>query len=198
MSHGQYALYLAAVGRFEESLREHELGNANDPLSLLGRTNLGDIYADARRYDEAVEQYRQVLELDANYALAQAGLGTTYIQQGKFQDAIVHLRRATELDTDPGYAGMLGYAYGLAGDKFEAQRIITQLLERSKKSYISPVAVALVYVGMGEQSPCCEWLERGYQARDSNFAYIQVEPLWDKLRPNPCFQSLMQRMGVLH
>jgi len=51
---------------------------------------------------------------------------------------------------------------------------------------------------MGEQSQSCEWLERGYQARDSALAYIRVEPLWDKLRSNPCFQPLIHRMGVSH
>lgn len=198
MAHGQYALYLTAMGRFEESLREHQLAGPDDPLSLGGETNLGDIYYSARRYNEAAKQYQQVLELDANYAIAQAGLGMTYIQQGNLQDAIVHLRRATELDTDASYAGILGYAYAVEGNKAEARKILTQLMDRSRKGYISPQAVALVYLGMGEQNQSCEWLEHGYQARDSDLAYIRVEPLWDKIRPNPCFQDLLHRMGVSH
>ena len=184
------------MGRFEEGLREHELAEATDPLSLVGKTNLGDIFYDARRYDQAIEQYRQVLELDADFAIAQAGLGMAHAQQGTLPDALVHLRRATELDTDPEYAGLLGYVYAVAGDKARARRIIAQLVERSKKGYISPVGVALVYLGMGEPSQSCEWLERGYEVRDSDFAYLRVDPQWDKLRPNPCFQSLMQRMGA--
>jgi adenylate cyclase len=198
MAHGQYALFLAAMGRFDEALREHELLEATDPLSLGSKTNLGDIFSLARRYDKAVQQYRYVLELDPNFAIAQLGLGMAYVQQGKLQDGIVNLRKASQLDTDPGYAGMLGYAYAVAGDKAQARRIIAQLVERSRKSYISPVGVALIYLGMGEESQSCEWLERGYQVRDSYLAYIKVDPVWDKLRPNACFQSLMQRMWVLH
>ena len=184
------------MGRFDEALREHEIGAGTDPLSLVGETNLGDIFYFARRYDKAVQQYRRVLELDANFGIAQSGLGIAYVQQGKLQDGIVHLRKASQLDTDSGYAGMLGYAYAVAGDKAQARRIITQLAERSRKSYISPVGVALIYLGMGEERQSCEWLERGYQVRDSYFAYIKVDPVWDKLRPNACFQSLTQRMGV--
>jgi TolB-like protein/DNA-binding winged helix-turn-helix (wHTH) protein/Tfp pilus assembly protein PilF len=195
MAHGQYALFLNAMGRFEESLREHELSVATDPLSLGGKTNLGDLYYGSRRYDEAVKQYRQVLELDANFALAQAGLGTAYLQQDKLQEAIVHLQRATQLDTDPLYEAILGYAYAVAGEEPQARRVITQLAERAQKSYVSPAAVALVYLGMGKRSQACDWLERGYQARDSNLAQIRIAPLWDKLRPEPCFKSLLRRMG---
>jgi len=198
MAHGQYALYLTAMGRFEESLREHQLPAADDPLSLVGETNLGDTYYFARRYDEAVKQYRQVLELDANFALAQAGLEMAYIQQDKLQEAIVHLRRATQLDTDLEYEAILGYAYAVAGDETQARRMITQLAERAQKSYVSPAAVALIYLGMGKRSQACDWLERAYQGRDSNLAYIRIEPLWDRLRPDPCFKTLMQRMGVSH
>lgn len=199
MAHGQYALYLSSLGRFSESLQELKIAKELDPVpSLIGRTNLADVYATARRYDAAVEQYQQVLELDPNFSEAQGGLGVTFALQGKLQDAIVHLRKAEQLDTDPEFLGMLGYTYALAGDKAQARGILRQLMERSRSGYVSPEAVVLVYFGMGEEGQACDWLERAYQAHDSGLAYIRTDPIWDRLRPKPCFQNLMKRMGVPH
>jgi tetratricopeptide (TPR) repeat protein len=38
----------------------------------------------ARRYREAIEQYRNALALDPNFRLAQWGLGTTYLTQNMY------------------------------------------------------------------------------------------------------------------
>ena len=195
MAHGQYALFLDALGRFSQALREHEISQGFDPLSLVGKTNLADSYFLARRFADAEEQYRRVLAIDANFVLSLGGLGTVYIQQGKLPDAIAQLQRATELDTDPGYAGTLGYAFAQIGDEAKARKIIAQLLERSRKTYVSPTSVALVYLGLGEKGRACDWLERGYLERDSNLADIGVDPLWDKLRPSACFKKTMQRIA---
>jgi hypothetical protein len=71
-------------------------------------------------------------------------------------------------------------------------------MEPSRNGYVSPEAVALVYWGMGEEGQAGDWLERAYQAHDSELAYIRTDPVWDKLRPKRCFQNLMQQMGVPH
>src|SRR5262249_38505967 len=106
MAHGQYALYLDAIGRIQEGLREHHLVLALDPLSLISRTNLGDVFCLAGRYAEAAQEFQKTLELDANFADAHAGLGMTYIQQGRFTEGLSYLQRANELDTDPAYRAM--------------------------------------------------------------------------------------------
>ena len=44
----------------------------------------------------------------------------------------------------------LGHAYGLAGKRTEAVKILAELKELSKHHYISPYNLALVYTGLGD------------------------------------------------
>ncbi|MBP1779164.1 MAG: hypothetical protein H6Q86_5175, partial [candidate division NC10 bacterium] len=39
-------------------------------------------------------------------------------------------------------------------------------------------------------------LERAYKERDPNLPYINCQPLWDPLRPEPRFQAILRRMGL--
>lgn len=107
LAHGQYAIYLDAMGRFEESLQQHKIAVELDPLWLIERACLGDLFKNARQYDSAREQYQKALELDPNFAEAHAGLAEVYLQEGNFPEAIAHAKRSSELDADTGFSSTL-------------------------------------------------------------------------------------------
>jgi hypothetical protein len=46
-----------------------------DPLSLLINGNLGILFFSARQYDQAIEQERKTLDLDANFIVPHWYLG---------------------------------------------------------------------------------------------------------------------------
>jgi len=198
MAHGQYALYLDAMGRFQEGLQEHNIALKLDPLSLIGRTNVGDAYSGAGQYKEAEKKYREVIELDASFAEAHAGLGWACVQQGRFPEGIMHLQRAAQLDTGPEFTAMLAYAYAVSGNRNEARKILAELVDSSQKRYVSSVFVALAYWGMGNRDQACNWLDRAAQARDSYLSGISLEPAFGQFRSSSCFQNLIQRMGLPH
>ena len=41
-----------------------------------------------------------------------------------------------------------------------------------------------------------DWLERGFEARDTNLPYVGISPLSDPLRSDPRFQDLLRRMNL--
>jgi len=194
LAHGQYAIYLDAMGRFEESLQQHKIAVELDPLWLIERACLGDLFKNARQYDSAREQYQKALELDPNFAEAHAGLAEVYLQEGNFPEAIAHAKRSSELDADTGFSAGLAFAYAKSGDTKQARTILNRMLASAHNSYVSPAGIALVYSGLGEQNEACKWLERAREARDSALPYIDVSPVWDGLRSNPCFQELVHQM----
>lgn len=198
IAHAQYATYLDTMRRFEEALREHKIALRLDPLSLAAETELGDAYYGAGRYKEAEEQYQKTLELDGNFAYAHAMLAMVYVQQGRFREGIQRLQRATQLDTDPIFTETLAYAYAASGNRAEARRVLSQLLDLSQKRYVASIFVALVYLKMGDQDQACKWLERGYEERDSAVPDIYVEPAFAEFRSNPCVQSVIRRIGFPH
>lgn len=198
IAHAQYASYLDTMGRFDEALEEHKIALKLDPLSLVAETNLGDSYYGAGRYKEAEEQYQKTLELEGNFAYAHAMLAMVYVKQGRFREGIQRLQKATQLDTDPIFTETLAYAYAASGNKAEARKVLSRLMDSSQKRYIASVFVALVYLKMNDQDQACKWLERGYEERDSGVPDIYVEPAFAEFRSNRCVQDVMKRVGFPH
>jgi hypothetical protein len=90
----------------------------------------------------------------------------------------------------------LGHAYAIAGRKPEAQNALDQLLDKSKKQYVSPFYVAIVYAGLNENEKALDWLEKAYDDRSNGIVFLKVDPQLDSLRSNPRFRSLLQRLAL--
>jgi tetratricopeptide (TPR) repeat protein len=67
-------------------------------------------------------------------------------------------------------------SYGLAGRKAEANKILNELLELNRHRYVTPPALANVYIGLGEKDQAFFWLEKAYQDRSNYLAYLKVFP----------------------
>jgi hypothetical protein len=90
----------------------------------------------------------------------------------------------------------LGFVYGSAGMRGEALNVLERLTALSKDRYVSPLNMALVYVGLGEKEQALEKLEKAYTARDSLLAYLGTWPVFDSVRSEPRFKELLHKMGL--
>jgi TolB-like protein/DNA-binding winged helix-turn-helix (wHTH) protein/Tfp pilus assembly protein PilF len=193
----RYSLYLIAMGRARESLEQINLARQLDPLSLSINFSLGWRLYMARQYDQAIEQLRNTLDMDPNFALAHLVLGEAYEQKGDNSRAIEQLQKATAISPNsPLMLAGLGHAFGVAKKTAEARAILNQLMELSKKQYVAPFYVALVYAGLGENEKAMEWLEKAYQDRSNGLVFIKVDPELDTLRAIPRFRELQSRMQL--
>jgi len=193
----RYSLYLMAMGRAQESIAEINHARELDPLSISMNFSLGWRLYMARQYDAAIEQLRNTLDLDPNFALPHLVLGQAYEQKGSFPQAIAEIQKAASISHDgPPILGALGHTLALAGKREEAEKVLSQLMEESKKQYVSPFYVALVYAGLGENERAIDWLEKAYQDRSNALVFLKVDPQLDTLRSNPRFQSLLHRLRL--
>jgi len=151
----------------------------------------------ARRYDDVIDGLSRVIAQDPNHYQAHMILGRAYAAKGQLEEAIATLERATVLSKRaPGALGYLGMAYGLAGRKDEAKKVLHELLKQNRRGYVSPVAVAIVYIGLGARDQAFDWLEKAYQERSYFLAYLKVSPAADPLRADPRFDDLLRRIGL--
>lgn len=193
----RYSLYLMAMGRTQESLTEMNRARDLEPLSISMNFSLGWRLYMARQYDQAIEQLRNALEMDPNFALPRVVLGQAYEQKGSYPQAIAELQKAASISHDsPPVLGALGHAFGAAGNRAEAEKILARLAQLSKKQYVSPFYVALVYDGLHENEKALDWLEKAYTDRSNAIIFIKVDPELDGLRSNPRFQSLLRRLNL--
>jgi len=147
-----HAIYLTVTGRHEEAIAEAKRALELDPLSLIIGTDVGWVYYMARQYDEAIEQLHKTLELDPNFAVAHRNLGLAYEQKGMYEDTITELQEAISLSGgSTNYLAWLGYAYAAAGRRDEAQKVLDELKELSKRTYVASFSIALALYGVGRE-----------------------------------------------
>ena len=196
IAHQQYGNNtLAALGRFDDAIVEGKRAVELDPLSLVINTDMGSDYYYARRYDEAIAQLRKTLEMDPGFYIAHLVLGQVLDAKGARDAAIVECQKARALNDDPAVLGVLGRAYGLSGNKMEAEKILDQLKKLSQERYVSAYSFALTYLGLGDKEEALRWLEQSYQDRaGSDIGYIRVDPLLDPLRGDPRFEALAEKI----
>src|SRR5260221_12217522 len=96
-----YGDYLANMGRSEEGLRETKRAQELDPLSLIINTTLGWQLYLARRSDQAIEQLRKVLDIDARFTPARRVLEEGYVQTGSQKEAVAGRAKGVSLLGEP-------------------------------------------------------------------------------------------------
>ena len=185
---------LSRLGRFDEAIAECKRAVELDPLSLAINADLGSIYYFARHYDEAIDQMRKTLEMDPGFYVAHWNLGRALEVKSALNAALGEYQKARALNDDPSMLGLLAHAYAVSGNKTEALKIRDQLEVLSKQRYVSAYSFALVYLGLGDKEEALHWLERAYQDRGPDIAFIKVDPMLDPLRGDPRFEALVAKV----
>ena len=153
-----------------------------------------------RRFDIAAARCQEVLDIAPKFAPANFWLGTIFSQQPKKLDgAVKYLRRAiTLLGGSRGYPvalGILGHALARSDREIPARRLLIRLSKISERQYISPVVPAFIHVGLGESKQALDCLEAARAQRSNLLVHLGVEPIFDSLRTNSGFRTLLRSLG---
>lgn len=194
-AHQWYGMYFMKLGQFDRAAEELTRALKLDPHSLIINSDLGLPHYFNGRFPEAIEQYRAVLEIDRNFIWARFFLGWAYEAFGRHSNAIEEFQSAQTIDDRPEVSAMIGHAYALSGKRDRAISILTRLEEQSKRQYISPYYIALIFVGLEDHERAFEWLEKAFSDRNEWLVWLKVDPRFDRLRTDPRFISLLRRIG---
>jgi serine/threonine protein kinase/tetratricopeptide (TPR) repeat protein len=198
-SYGQgihwYALYLAAIGRKEDSIREIKLAREIDPKSMIINANVGFVYYLAGEYNRAEEAEKNTIQMDPSFVPAHTYLGQIYVEKKQYAEAIDEFRNALALspgDLEPQV--YLGYTYAITGKKSEALEILRDLQNGQERMDISAYDFAVVYAGLRDKDKTLEWLEKAYVERNGKMVNLAVHPQFAFLRKEPRFQNLIDKI----
>jgi tetratricopeptide (TPR) repeat protein len=135
--------------------------------------------------------------MDPSYELPHLILGQAYEEKGAFDLAIPELRKAVELSHEtPLMLAALAHACARAGQRTEAQQLLSQLEAASKRQYVSPYCLAIVYVGLGGKEQALSFLEKAFSDRSNGLIFIAVEPELDPIRSDPRFSALEKQLRL--
>jgi len=195
-AHQWYSIELRVLGRFPEAVAEARRALNLDPLSPVQNLFLGNQLYYAGEYEAAVVQITKAVEMNSDSAIAHELLGQAYLQQQKYAEAIRELTRSLALNGTA--QGSLGHAYGVSGDRDAADRILAELLRRSRTEYVSPLQVALVYSGVGDTDQAISWIQRAYRESERTVLILATDPRLASISNDPRFQSILRQGGLTY
>ncbi len=191
-----YANFLTAMGRFDESVEVGRQTLVIDPLSPVAHNEMAFPLFRLGRDDEAMELVREGLEIDPDSHQTHALLSEFEERRGNFEEALAHmafLDRFRE-NLPPATLGIVGRSYALAGRENEARALLSQLMERREREFVPAIAIVYVNLGLGEHDEALKWLEAAYEERDVSLIWLKELWIYDPLRSDPRFQSILERM----
>lgn len=148
-AHYEYAYYLLAMGRFEESIAEAKRALQLDPLSYEYEGTLAHTYYQARQYDQAITEYQRMAELEPKKSGAYSGLARIYEQMRRYEDAVKARQKALTLSgAQHEEVEALGRAYSESGPKGYWMWRLEKLKGRYEHD---PFLTAQIYAQLGDK-----------------------------------------------
>ncbi len=197
-THWRYGMfYLMPLGRLGEAIVEGKRSLELEPLNLNHGANLSGVYFYDRQYDRALDQAKQVFDLDSKFIVGRWALSQAYIAKGRYAEAIAVNEESLKTEpTNQVFLRFAGYAYAKAGRRREAEEIIGRFKEIAKTQYVMSYYLAMIYGELGEKDKAFAELEKAYEQHDYLLPRIKVEPFFDPLRDDPRFKDMLKRLHL--
>jgi TolB-like protein/Tfp pilus assembly protein PilF len=197
-THWRYGMfYLMPLGRSDDAIAELKRAVELEPLSLNHEANLSGVYFYGRQNDRALDQAKQVFDLDSNFVLGRWSLSQAYLAKGMYADAIALTEQS--LQTDPTNQSLLrfaGYTYAKSGRRHEAEEIINRFRDIAKTQYVMSYRVAQIYVALGDKNKAFAELDKAFADHDWELHRLKIDPFMDPLRDDPRFKEMLRRLNL--
>ena len=187
----QVAVTLQLLNRPDEAMPIFEYRVAHDPASASVYANLANNLMVAKRWDDAIEQFRTALRLAPDYPTAHYSIGLALMMKDK--DAAGAL---AEFEADPDEAtraqgrALVLYAMGRTQEADEALRAAVERFGANQ-----PNAAATLYAQRGDADAAFQWLDKAVAARDYGLVEILTNPFFDSLHDDPRWLPLLRKLG---
>jgi TolB-like protein/Tfp pilus assembly protein PilF len=196
-AHQWYSWYLAAMGRMGASLAAGERSVELDQTSVSIRRSFGWLHYYARTPELGLPHLQRALVMNPESHDTQLLLGVVLTQTGRLAEAREAISTALEVAPEDSY-GLLSLAHVdvLQGRQREAEAAWDRLEALARVRYVSPTDFARLALVLGRRDTAFMWLDRMHAERRGWLVYLKVDPLFDPVRSDPRFLSLLRRMRL--
>ncbi|MBL8514328.1 MAG: hypothetical protein JNJ55_10090, partial [Betaproteobacteria bacterium] len=180
------------LDRPEEALRFAKDAVAQDPLNADCYRTLSMPLSALDRLEECEAAIRRALELAPESPALRAQLALVLERQGRRDEAI---REAERESANWAKYRTLSIIHARAGNMAESDHFLDLMLEQYADH--AGFSIGNIYAQRGEVDLAFQWLQRGWEQRDSGMAYIQANWQLRSLRGDPRWTALMRTMGFI-
>jgi len=169
-AHNLYGQILGGwpLPRFDEARRHYDRARELDPLSPWNDINLVGWWMHQGRPERAFEEGERARRRNPTLWVIRWQMGFAQLLLGQPSKAVSEFEAALKLlrpERPAAVLAPLGLAYGLAGRRAEALKILAEMEQASQKRYISPFYLAVVYSGLGQMDEAFRLLDRALEQR---------------------------------
>lgn len=193
-AHECYALELAALGRFDESLREAQLAANLDPTAWALKAANATILYYARRFDESLA----MLDAIAKGTGAPGDLGdvraANYWAKSMPAEALAAASQLPETFTPHVRTPLLVSAYARAKQDHKARALMASYTPKPETAIWYYLAIA--HMDLGEKQEALRDLELDCERKSAEILFVKVDPMLDGLRSDERFRALVTRMKL--
>jgi non-specific serine/threonine protein kinase len=190
-----YPFVLATIGRTEDAIREARRLVEIDPLSANAATACGQALYMSRQFDEARSVLMRALEFAPNFPTALIFLAAIHLARNEFAEAANLAEKAAAVFDHPYWLAQKGAYYGFAGRKDEALRVLDQVKDLARQTYVSPYCFVWVYHGLGDLEAMKSSLHAAFEERSGLLTALNAA-WYDNVRHEPFFQEIVRKVGL--
>jgi DNA-binding winged helix-turn-helix (wHTH) protein/TolB-like protein len=194
-----HSWYLMCQGFFDEAQAELDKAQELDPSSLRINKTQGILLLFRRQYDKAISHYQKMREVEPTLIHRnQWSMAVAFEQMGMHEEAVEEFledgRMRAFLTVEETEA--LRKEFKDSGWQSYQRLRLKMLEQKSKRQYVSPTVMAGIYALADEKDSAFAWLEKAIDSHDGWVSLIKIQPAYDKLRSDPRFAKLLQRVNL--
>lgn len=191
-----YAIFLATMGRHEESIRRILYAETLEPAAPQIRLAVPRCYYFARQYDVALESLEELWRVEPGGELTAIWLARVLGPMGRYGEALERMRRIPEGQRSAYGDSFVAVALAGLGRRAEAMEI-GRALERKVTAgvYSAIPGLTRMHSLLGDQDAALDLLDLAYEARSGTMVFAMTDPTLDGLRGHPRFEAMLTRMA---
>jgi tetratricopeptide (TPR) repeat protein/ADP-heptose:LPS heptosyltransferase len=177
------ALAYRGLNNLEQSQENYELSIKQDPNSIPSIINLGNLFQEQGRHEEAIIQYKKAIMINPNDEKIYNNLGLSFFKMHLYENSLEEYKKAITIN--PRYEEAifgLGNSYDMIGNPGEAMKELNRVIAINPNHARAFVNLAQIQLALGNFMD--GWKNYGWRFkeeinRESVLANLNI-PLWDQ------------------
>jgi adenylate cyclase len=190
-AHHWYSICLANLGKLDEATDQARLASQADPLSPSSRNILGVMYVYARRYDDAIAVFDDILRVEPDFSQSLSSRSNAYaykeMEEESMRDMNHYIQNRKGYDRD----SVMAYQFAWFGHKDEAAKHF----EDAKKGVPSEEELISLcfdyYACLGDADEFFKWARRAIDQGVIEPDDVKYAPWLDKVRGDSRYADLL-------
>lgn len=194
-AHHWFAECLAFEGKTDEALQEIQRARELAPASLIVKADRGVYLYFARRYDEAIEQFREVLNVEPHF-MRGFFIVSVYMEAHRYAEGRAELQRWQQTIVEPWAQALQARIEAATGHPARARAKLARVETWYRLYQTDPMPLIGTYIALGEKDKALQYLEIAIEKHAPSVLQLKADPLFDPLRDDPRYHELLRRLHL--